>query len=144
MQGLVDCPEDGSLRVVQLAQSIVLRELSAPVSVRDRGAEKLLVLRIRHIFDVAGEVIRKALVLCGNLRAGALLVDTAGQADVLAGGSDLDAVVSLLNFPGVGPGVPVAEGVVIERDRNAPGLPCLQEDRYRARQPRRRQQSRCS
>ena len=68
--------------------------------------------------------MRQRLAGIGVGGIGAADVNIGHQADVRAGGTDTNLIPAALDLPAVSSGVPVAERLVIERERNRAALPC--------------------
>ena len=108
--------------MVQLAQRHVAVDFD--LILRDGMSEQGLPLGIGHILHTAALVVRQRLADIGVGGIGAADVNLGCQADVRAGGTDTNLIPAALDFPAVSSGVPVAERLVIERERNRAALPC--------------------
>ena len=108
--------------MVQLAQRHVAVDFD--LILRDGMSEQGLPLGIGHILHTAALVVRQRLAGIGVGGIGAADVNIGRQADVRAGGTDTDLIPAALDLPAVSSGVPVAERLVIERERDRAALPC--------------------
>ena len=97
-------------------------------SLGDGTAQQSLELRIRDLAHLSGLVVEHLPACIGLGRAGALHGDGGLEADVLAGRAHPQLVAAALDLPTVGVHVPVAVGLIVQRDGNGPALAGGQED----------------
>ena len=100
--------------MVQLAQGHVAVNFN--FSLLHRAAQKGGPLVIRHALHLAAGIVRQMLTRIGVGCAGTGHFHHGGQADVRTGRAAPQLIAAAFHFPAVGPGVPVAECLVVQRD----------------------------
>ena len=117
-----------TLGVVKLSYGIISPDGAGPTAVRDVMAEQRSELRVRDGLDVCLGIGGQLCEIFTGRSICALHGNGAAEADIGCGSADQNVIFSAVNFKPVGDTVPVAEGLVIQRNGDLLALSCLQED----------------